>query len=961
MQIIDFLSAVLPPHGNGFYCTAEFTSRKKEHIFVETLQELADAGAKLDRSGRDAYFALSTYATGDSRTAANAVNIRSLFADLDVGDSGTKYSDIKSAVAGIGAWCDSTGLPIPILVKSGYGVHCYWPLAQAVSIDTWRPVAEAFKRAATALGLRIDYSVSADAARVLRIPGSRNRKRVESATRSVHGEDISGVEVVIKTVSDGNEQPLSIEDYARLLEPYAEKKKALVKIESVVDGLGEVPKYATEKQSVKTDLDAITQNRFDPIVGPGGCKQIAHYCAHAADEGMEPLWRACISVAIECVDGLALCRELSALHPYDEDRMQSKLGSIKGPYKCVKFAEQSAGICDGCEHQGKITSPIQLGKELKPQAAATASLSTGTTVETQDFPTPPRGYALSARGVAAQMRDAEGVIHTAIIADTPFYATATYDREGERYVQFTYIEHTVAKSTVMSLVSVTGKDEPIKAFSKIGIIVPTGQDAAFRSYLKATVAQAKEKPPMRMPTSLGWQPDGTFAYDSRVFSATGEHIVPMHGFDNINSTIGVRGTLEGWKMVIAHIQQRERYDIISMMLIGFAAPLIKFTGLNGVTFHICSNDSGKGKTVCQRLASSVWGQPNAFRTTAGTSSLAMINRLGLLGNLPLLVDEITHVGRKDLEWFPEFLSQMSDGRGKDRMEASSNAERRNTTTWASMALMTSNKHMLDYLTAERQHGSEGEIRRLIELVFNKPFEMDALSIAIIVDQLNENYGSAGEAFARYIVRNADVARSITKTAYTELFSHFGSTGDERYWIAGCASIVAAARLLGRAYADIITLPIKPIISVLLDTVKRMREETGKSKRTATDVLNAFTKACYGKLVMVNDKIAHISGIEVAETLDRKDLCGRVERNVKAGTIDYYIEEKELKSFCSSLSYGYAEFKEDLKKEGIALDYIRKDLLSGTKGPLMSVRCIRISQNMHEAPQELKEELAANDA
>ena len=138
----------------------------------------------------------------------------------------------------------------------------------------------------------------------------------------------------------------------------------------------------------------------------------------------------------------------------------------------------------------------------------------------------------------------------------------------------------------------------------------------------------------------------------------------------------------------------------------------------------------------------------------------------------------------------------------------------------------------------------------------------------------------------------------------------------------------------------------------------MRLETGRMKRSALDVLNEFTKRNFGKLMTVNDKIARISGIEVAETLDRRDLCGRVERNANDGLVDYYIEEKEIKAFCSSLSYGYAEFKRDLTAEKTLFrSGIHKNLLYGTKGPVMSVKCLHVRQDVAKVVDLFGEKVA----
>jgi hypothetical protein len=78
---------------------------------------------------------------------------------------------------------------------------------------------------------------------------------------------------------------------------------------------------------------------------------------------MEPLWRAHLSIAQKCEDGEKASVWLSSLHPYDEDRMRTKLAEIKGPYPCTKFDSENPGVCTGCAHWGKITNPLALGRD----------------------------------------------------------------------------------------------------------------------------------------------------------------------------------------------------------------------------------------------------------------------------------------------------------------------------------------------------------------------------------------------------------------------------------------------------------------------------------------------------------------------------------------------------------------------------------------------------------------------
>jgi hypothetical protein len=938
--VYDFFSAVLPPQGYGYYCVVELTTRHKEHVYVESIDEVIDAACRFDSLGYDTYFALSTFDKRGSRTANNARYVRTLYADLDCGPN-KAFATSRDAASGLAAFSTGLKLPTPFVVGSGYGLHAYWPFVEPISPSEWLTVAENFKAACKASGFGIDYSVSGDIARVLRVPGTRNFKRKESGVVKQVSVRVSGDSVPFERIKE-------------IFEPYSGKRKSDVpqQTDSLLDA---APAFAkTSNPAVVLSLQDITKYSFNAIVALGdkGCGQINHYLTNATQDGMEPLWRGVISIAKHCEEGWGKALELSALHPYDAERTAKKYAEIKGPYNCESFSKISPGICEKCPHFGKIVNPISLGRELKKQEDVVVEVkeeavevpgeppSAPVTAQFV-FPDPPIGYVLSDKGVGVHYKDESNVPRIAFICDTPLFATATYDRTGERYVQFSYIEHKTLKSAVVPMVAATGREEVFKVFAKIGVMVPNGQEAAFRAYIKATIAKAKERPPLHMPTSLGWQPDNSFAFNSKIYTPHGEREVPMYGFDNINETMGVKGSLDTWRLIVAALIKTERWDIISMMMLGFASPLMKFTGLNGITFHLCSNASGLGKTMCQRLASSVWGKPDKFRVTPNTSPIAMINRLGMLGNLPLMVDEITHKGRNETEWFPEFLSQMSDGRGKDRMDSQTNSERRNTTTWASIALMTSNKHMLDFLTAERAHQSEGEIRRLIEIAFDRPLILDDLTKSLLYGTLDENYGVAGEAYAQWLVRNVDETREVVKDTYADVFKNFNATGDERFWIAGCSTILAGIRLIGSDRAGIIDIPFGKVAKFLYETIRYMRGETKRARRTATDVLNEFTKRNYGKLVMVNEKIAKIGGIDIAETLDRRDLCGRVEKNVD-GWLDYYIEEREIKSFCSSVSFGYTEFKKAIHEEW-PVDYIRKDLLAGTKGPTMQVRCIHIRQ------------------
>ena len=158
MEQNDFLSAVLPTQGK--YCTFITKGKTRKNIFVNSLDNLYDTNIRLSEDGNQTYFALATFDDEGSREAAHALYMRSLFVDLDCGE-GKAYPNKRSAVEALNSFLNSVGLDAlgaPWLVDSGGGVHAYWPLTDDVPVAEWKPVAEAFKRAARAKGFKIDIS-----------------------------------------------------------------------------------------------------------------------------------------------------------------------------------------------------------------------------------------------------------------------------------------------------------------------------------------------------------------------------------------------------------------------------------------------------------------------------------------------------------------------------------------------------------------------------------------------------------------------------------------------------------------------------------------------------------------------------------------------------------------------------------------------------------------------------------
>jgi hypothetical protein len=86
------------------------------------------------------------------------------------------YIPKKDAVRELFSFCDERFVRPNILVDSGGGIHAYWTFTHEISTESWLEMAEALKHLCEVYGLAADPTVTADAARILRIPGTYNIK-----------------------------------------------------------------------------------------------------------------------------------------------------------------------------------------------------------------------------------------------------------------------------------------------------------------------------------------------------------------------------------------------------------------------------------------------------------------------------------------------------------------------------------------------------------------------------------------------------------------------------------------------------------------------------------------------------------------------------------------------------------------------------------------------------------------
>ena len=954
MTSAEFLAVVLPSEGFGLYCAVELT-KEKEHVYADKIEDLIPTIEQWHANNYDVFYGLATFDT--KRNASEAQYLKSFFVDLD------GYASKKAAADALVQFLQDSGLDAlgtPWVVDSGGGLHCYWPLKDEIPATIWKPVAENLKRLCKQESFNIDMSVTADTARILRVPGTANNKKKYATPRPV------------RIVQEGD-----IFDFSTF-SPLVYEKLEEVPIPPTpkIDLPGQRPTAPTRSQ-VKLLQDSYTLfGNFE-----NQCGQIQDYIATATEDGKEPVWRGILSWAKVCEDGAEKAIWLSDMHPYPHERMHQKLNEIKGPYACMKMDSENPGICNKCKHWGKITNPLILGREIKVDNTAKeimltapaeedfdeAELDSEESYEPEDTglplapsivrPVPPRGYSYGEHGGVYCTRteeDEEGKKIKKNIQLIPYdlFVVDLLKMENDHLVHMAAVRPEGVQTLNFPQKSIVSKDETLKWLASQNIVSTfAGHDKTLFEYVRSCVGEASQnRKPVEVPFQCGWQADQSFVYNNRVFSRDGrETRIPMPGLENINRNTNGKGDLDTWRNLwkTIFVEKEGMETALAVALDSFGSPLMRFTEYEGFVWHIGSQWSGTGKSLVLSAKAGVWGHPLRYRTGKSTSPVAMQQRAGLLNSMPLLIDEITNTQRKDMEWAPAFIFDYAEGQGKERMESGSNKERINNSTWTATCTMTSNTKLTDYMAGARAHSSNGELLRMLEWTPHVKLKFTTEERKTLLD-IKRNYGVAGEAWVRWLAVNQKTAEEIVRKVHIHLKKVMNFNDDERYWHTGCTTTVAAAILLRKEYSGILDVEINKVINALKGLVEKARGVIKTSVRSAEDVLNAYIGDNYGSFIVLKKVEGRIlaawgdNGDIVDRSTTKSKVLGRVEHGLMTpGYREFYIEEQLLKKHCVSMSFGYDEFKAQME-ELFTCKYVKKDMLSRTNGPAMRVNTMHIT-------------------
>ena len=742
----DFLKSVLSTQ--GVYCTVGIRSDVVKQSFQATIEAVEEVGSGTDSQGVDAYFALATFNDNTSRKAENAAFLKSFYLDLDCG-TGKPYADQPAAAQALSIFIQATNLPSPTLVNSGGGLHVYWPLTEDIAASEWVRHAKSLKRLCAQHKLFADPAVTADVARILRIPGTHNFKLE--------------VPRPVQIISAGHPTPLA--DFIKHLPAPAVDLSAAKQF-----GLDETSKNVGGTDYPKCDFSRIVRRSLKDI----GCAQIKHAVTEAATLE-EPLWRAALSIAIRCEDGAAAIHKISKAYPgYSPTDTEDKAADTKGPYTCEWYRENNSEKCKGCRRN--ITTPLLLGRVVDEAPITDDQYIIETPL---DETTPPLHVSIPAYpfpyfrgvngGVFKKDRTPDGEEREIEIYPYDLYLTERFfdsdehgNGDGELVGINLHMKQDGMRRFFTPVTVLFTKDKMRDLLIKNGVVAYGKQLDALMAYFASTLRKLQAQYSANKTRSqMGWTPDGSgFVVGEMEYTPAGTKLAPpASGTRQLASSFKPVGTLEEWSK-IANFYNREGLEPHALSLFfGFGAPLLKFIGgtaVKGAMVHLKHNGSGSGKSTAQMVVNSIFGNPEELLMKQADTYASKMHMLGMMNNICFTVDEITN-DKPDV--LSDYAYGFTSGRGRHRMEAQTNKLRVNNTTWCTITLTSGNASVVDVLQ-QFKSTPDGELRRVLEIAVPKYTGAGKAEIDAVFSKLANNYGHAGPIFIQYVINNLESVKLL---------------------------------------------------------------------------------------------------------------------------------------------------------------------------------------------------------
>jgi hypothetical protein len=779
--------------------------------------------------GVDAYFALASFQDASSRKAENASYLRSFFLDLDCG-TGKPYADQAAAAQALKIFLVATLLPEPYIVNSGGGLHVYWPLTEDVPAEDWRVHAKALKQLCTQHNLHADPAVTADCARILRIPDTNNFKNGTVRTVQI---------MVVGQATD-------LDVFTALLpEPPVDLSAAKL------FGMDDATRELVGGEYPKCEFKRIV---IQSLTGTG-CAQIKYAIDNAATLE-EPLWRGALSIATRCEDGATEIHALSDQYAgYTPENTEAKAAETKGPYTCDWYRNNYPDRCKGCTQ--KVSTPLLIGRiveeseVINDQYMIEKPEDESSPAVVLSIPAYPFPYFRGANGgVFRKVRDADGNEGEIEIYRDDLYLTERFfdsdehgNGDGEMVGINLHMKRDGVRRFFAPVTTLFTKDKLRDLLVKNGVVAYGKQLDVLMAYFASTIRKLQSQfSANKTRNQMGWTSDGTgFVIGELEYTAQGTKLAPpASGTRQLAAAFKPMGALAEWKSIVNFYDRPGLEPHALTLFAGFGSPLLKFIGgktVKGALIHLKHNGSGSGKSTAQMVANSIFGNPDELLMKQDDTYASKMHMLGMMNSLVYTIDEITNEK-------PENLSSLAygvtNGRGRHRMESQSNTLRVNNTTWQNFTVTSGNASIVDKLQ-QLKSTADGELKRTIEISVPRYTDATKEEIDSVFNKLNTNYGVAGPVFIDYVLRNKEEVLDLLLQIQLKIDTDLSLDSTHRFYSCTGACMIGGAYIaqkLGLHDIDVARI-YKYLLELITANIATVQASVGNADVTAQETLAAF--------------------------------------------------------------------------------------------------------------------------
>jgi hypothetical protein len=768
------------------------------------------------------------------RAQDNAVALKSIFLDLDAkGEDKNSYASIPDAAKALAEFVKTMDLPKPsAIVNSGGGLHVYWTFDRALTVAEWQPLAFALAEATKRHGLKCDTACTIDAARILRVPGTFNRKLDAARAVALAGGRTGGDYTVDRLV--------------RCLEPYQVATPAPLNVlppRVPITGPSELSAGIDRGNTAPVDLNDVAVE----------CEFIRNAIATGGKDYSNPLWNLTTLISTFSTGGRSDAHRMAQAHPgyspastdelFERKERERQAKGLGWP-ACRTISGSGFAGCAGCKHFSAGKSPLHTPAP-KPVAALLAPPSgavsnppaNGASQLGNDLPA---GYKRLASNIVCQIIiNADGSS-----SDDPISSYPMYDPSIQVQPVYTLNFTTIAESGRATQICVptkemSSKDSLRKVLLSQGLALREHESKRAMEFFMSWIEKLqKTKSAVVSSAPFGWSVDNKsavegFVYGGSLWMATGNRAAA-----NPDPVLARRykptGGIEPWIEAAKLITDQKRPALDAIIASAFAAPLIRFTHEPGVLMSAYSTRSGIGKTTTLKIAQAVWGDPIRAMQGLDDTQNYLFGKVGQLQSLPMYWDELKT--EEDTKRFVKTVFKLTARKEKDRMTAA--ATMRESGSWQTLMACCSNDSIMDHVVQQTKNTAAG-IYRVFEYEVppakNGVGQIDQADASRIVGKLDDNYGKVGLEYARYLGSNHAVIEKDVEGFYKAIGNEISTSNEERYWRVMLATLLKGAEYANKlGFTEIDGFALKKF---LFDVVGGLRDEKKSQTNDMQDTSN----------------------------------------------------------------------------------------------------------------------------